>query len=114
MVLETWAMPFIFLIQGGSNGSGALGNASILRIARLLRLSRMARVARLLRAMPELMILIKGMLSATRSVFFTLCLLMIIMYVFGIAFTQLCKDTDIEDDYFSSVAHSMYSLMMYG
>ena len=45
------------------------------RLVRLLRLTRMARMARLLRAMPELLVLIKGMVVAMRSVFFTLCLL---------------------------------------
>merc|ERR1719214_427084 len=99
MVLEVWIMTSVILLIG-SGSAGGMGNASVVRIARLLRLSRMARVARLLRALPELMILIKGMLSATRSVFFTLCLLTIIMYVFGIAFTQLCRGTLLEKDHF--------------
>lgn len=113
MVAETWVMTLVQTLQTG-DGGGGMGNASILRIARLLRLSRMARMARLLRSMPELMVLIKGMLAATRSVFFTLLLLLLIMYVFAIAFTQLCAGTDVGKLYFSSVGPAMYSLLVYG
>jgi len=71
-------------------------------------------MARLLRVMPELMILIKGIAAATRSVFFTLCLLAILIYVFGIAFTQLCEDTFLEDMYFKTVPDSMATLLLRG
>jgi hypothetical protein len=74
----------------------------------------MARMARLLRAMPELMIMIKGMMAATRSVFFTLCLEVIILYVFGIAFAQLANGTEVGRRYFSSVGTSMFTLLIYG
>merc|ERR1719265_1301878 len=113
MVLETWVMTLVMVMSGGGGGGG-MGNASILRIARLLRLSRMARMARLLRAMPELMVLIKGMLAATRSVFFTLCLLILIMYVFAIAFTQLTDGTSLGKNHFGNVAESMYTLLVHG
>merc|ERR1719456_1546975 len=102
MVAETWVVSAILLALGGASGGG-MGNASILRLARLLRLSRMARMARLLRAMPELMILIKGMISACRSVFFTLCLLALLTYVFGIMFTQLMVDTIVGQTSFKTV-----------
>lgn len=113
MVLETWVFVLILALGAGA-GSGLLENASILRIARMFRLARMARLARLLRAVPELMILIKGMLSAARSVFFTLCLLFILLYLFAIAMTQLTLNTDVGDLYFASVPKSMYSLFIYG
>jgi len=74
----------------------------------------MARMVRLLRAMPELMILVKGMAVATRSVFFTLCLLLIMIYVFGIAFTQLARDTPLQELYFPSVPDSMSTLLLRG
>jgi len=113
MVMETWVMSAVLLIT--DQGSGAsLGDASILRLVRLLRLTRMARMARLLRAMPELMILIKGISVATRSVFFTLCLLTIIIYVFGVAFTQLSEDTSLEKKYFDTVPDAMNSLLLMG
>merc|ERR1719210_2892589 len=107
MVLETWVMTAM-VAMFSMGGGGGLGNGSILRIARLMRLSRMARMARLLRAIPELMILIKGMVAAMRSVILTLALLIIMPYVFGIAFTQMCNETkELEVKYFDSVMGSM-------
>jgi len=116
IVAETWVMTIV-LIAIGSGGSGGLGNASILRMARLLRLSRMARMARLFRAMPELLILIKGMAAAVRSVFFTMLLLFIIVYVFGIAFRQMVGDTVVNpagDKCFGTVYESMHTLLLSG
>jgi len=80
----------------------------------LLRLSRMARMAKLLRAMPELMILIKGMVSAMRSVFFVAVLLTIVMYVFAIVFKQLSADTIFGQMYFKTVPHAMETLWIDG
>jgi len=109
MVMETWVMTIIMLIMGG--GGSGMGGAGILRLFRLLRLSRMARM---LRSMPELMILIKGMVSACRSVVFTLVLLVLVMYVFGIAFVQLSENTEMGKVLFSTVGRAMYTLLVTG
>jgi len=111
MVFETWVMTIITLSSGQNNGMEWLKNAQILRLVRLLRLARMARM---LRSMPELMILIKGMVAATRSVMFVMVLLVLMMYVFAIAFKQLAEDTVMGVFYFPNVLHAMYSLMLYG
>merc|ERR1712217_840468 len=74
----------------------------------------MARMAKLVQYMPELMILIKGMAVATRTVLYTLFLLMIIVYVFSIAFMQMTKGTEMQDTYFGSVIGSMSVLLMEG
>merc|ERR1719424_1906598 len=103
-------MTAVMVAQGGG-GSGGLGNASILRLARLLRLSRMMRMARLLRSMPELLILIKGMVAAFRSVFFTLLLLVLFIYVFAIYFRQMTAEMPhLRDTYFYSMAKAQHSL----
>ena len=69
MVLETWLIPLVSLLSGGMDGSTDVArSASILRIARVMRVLRTARVARLVRYMPELIILLKGMMIAFRSV----------------------------------------------
>jgi len=90
MIVETWGVYVVYFVNGTS--VGIFQNATILRILRILRLLRTARMAKLLRTMPELMLLIKGIVVATRSVFFTLALLAIIIYVFAIIFMQLAKD----------------------
>mmetsp|Transcript_58512 Transcript_58512/g.104035 ORF Transcript_58512/g.104035 Transcript_58512/m.104035 type:complete len:640 (+) Transcript_58512:100-2019(+) len=110
MVAETWVMTAVLIFTSADNAVEATGGNS-LRLFRLLRLSRMARM---LRSMPELMILIKGMAAATRSVFSVMCLLIIIMYVFAIAFKQLAEGTSMGAYYFPSVQHSMYTLLIYG
>merc|ERR1719191_489625 len=99
MVLETWVFSLMVLVFS-AGGGGMGGNAGIMRLARLMRLSRMARMGKLLRVMPELMIMIKGMKAATRSVFWTLLLLVVVKYVFGIAFVQMSTDSILHQTYF--------------
>jgi len=111
MVVETWVVPLIGLLSGNTGGS-PLGNAAILRLFRLLRLSRLLRM---LRSLPELMILVKGIRTAMKSVLYVMCLLVIILYVFAIAFTQMAVEhANIRDTYFKNVALSMYSLLVHG
>lgn len=110
MILETWVMTTVFLIIGGS--SGGLGNTSILKLIRLVRLTRMARMAKLLRAVPELIILIKGIWVAARSVFFTLLLLVFIIYFFAIVLRQTTADTEVGELYYPSVPTAMSSLLL--
>jgi hypothetical protein len=55
------------------------------------------------------------MKAAMRSVFFTLLLLTIIMYIFAIAFVQLAPEGGyIKSEYFEAVPSSMYTLLLYG
>merc|ERR1719498_444639 len=100
-------------ISSSGGKSDGIGNAGIMKVARLFRLSRMARMARLLRSIPELMIMIKGMAAACRSVFFTLCLLAFLTYVFAIAFKQLTDGTTVGSQHFNGVFQSMYSLLVH-
>jgi hypothetical protein len=67
----------------------------------------------MLRALPELLILIKGMLTAISSVSYALGLLLVVTYVCAIGLTQLSSGTRFREQYFSSVSHSMYSLVIH-
>lgn len=109
MVIETWILLIVSKVSG-STGGNPLGQAAILRLFRLLRLSRLVRM---LRSLPELMILIRGMMAAMRSVIYVMVLLLILTYVFAIAFTQLSEGTEMKKDFFEHVALSMYSLLIY-
>jgi hypothetical protein len=71
-------------------------------------------MVRILRAIPELMILVKGMVVAARSVFFTLCLLLVVVYVFAIAFVQLTDGTEVGEEYFDTVPTAANSLILHG
>jgi len=107
MMWETWLMPILQASSSHFEVSGAW------RMARILRVLRTARMARLVRLMPELMILIKGMLVACRSVFFTLLLLLIVTFVFSIAFLELSRGTILEVEYFPSTLSAILSLILH-
>eukprot|EP00930_Biecheleria_cincta_P042747 TRINITY_DN29412_c0_g3_i1.p1 TRINITY_DN29412_c0_g3~~TRINITY_DN29412_c0_g3_i1.p1 ORF type:complete len:781 (+),score=205.51 TRINITY_DN29412_c0_g3_i1:144-2486(+) len=113
MVLETW---IIFLLTAFTSGSGKgwMFDSSILRILKLLRLTRVARIARLLRLFPEVMILLKGIGIASRSVLFTMAMLATVVYVFAIAFVQMAADTSLQPAYFSSLSNGMFALVFHG
>lgn len=114
MITETWVMTAVLLFSGAETTGGGMGNASIVRLVRMLRITRMARLARLARSMPELMILIRGMVAAARAVFFTLLLLVIIIYFFAIGFRLLCDGTPVGETYFSSTPLAMHTLLVQG
>jgi hypothetical protein len=81
---------------------------------KLFRLARLSRLLRLLRSMPELLILVKGMVAAMRSVGFVMLLLLLITYVFSIAFVQLLRDMPSGDKYFRWMGDAMYTLIVAG
>merc|ERR1712007_99832 len=64
--------------------------------------------------MPELMIMVKGMVAGTRSVCTTLVLLVGVIYVFALIFRQLTAGEEIGNQYFSSVPKAMLSLFLRG
>jgi len=108
-------MNIVILSMASASGAGnVLGDASILRVFRLLRLTRLLRMARLIRMVPELLIMVKAVASAARSVGFTLILLGICLYVFAIAFRAILEDTTVGNNYFRNVPLSMHSLFMHG
>jgi hypothetical protein len=116
MVIETWVMTLFVIfsrLNGGAGGSaGGLNNMSIMRMARLLRLTRMARMARLLRHCPELMIIIKGLVAASRSVMFTMALLIVVVYIFAILFKQITVGYDVGRSSFRTVPDGMWTLIV--
>lgn len=99
MVVESWVMPLVDLAASGAT-SDVAETSSFLRIARVMRILRTARIAKLIRHVPELVILLKGMLTACRSVFFTLLLLVLVTYVFSVTITEVSRGTSLENDLF--------------
>lgn len=119
MVWETWIEVALFAIfppdPNDTDAGGGGGRAtSILRVFRMLRLTRIARLARVLRKLPELMILIKGLSVAMRSVMATLGLLLMIIYIFAVAFTQQLAKEPWTEGQFKTVPTSMKTLLMFG
>eukprot|EP00927_Polykrikos_kofoidii_P002552 TRINITY_DN11018_c0_g1_i1.p1 TRINITY_DN11018_c0_g1~~TRINITY_DN11018_c0_g1_i1.p1 ORF type:complete len:827 (+),score=157.68 TRINITY_DN11018_c0_g1_i1:169-2481(+) len=118
MAVDVWVVGVIISVvmdnQQKADDTEDVKSVGALRILRIFRLLRLARVARLLRAAPELFILVKGMAVATKSIFFTLCLLTVIIYTFGIAFTQLMDGTDVGKTMFPTVPEAMNTLLLRG
>lgn len=116
MVWENWIMTLMVMASGTSEEGGPMQNTSILRALRLLRLLRASRVFRILRQFPELMILVQAMMAAMRAVCSTMALLLIIIYVFSILFTQLFQgsDAEVKKGCFENVPQSMNCLLKNG
>jgi hypothetical protein len=105
--------PFFIGLLAFIQGGGGLNLPTA--ILRLFRLARLSRLVRMLRSLPELMVMIKGMVTASASVSYTLALLMIITYVFAIALRNIVPpDSDIETLYFESVPEAMHNLIVFG
>jgi len=91
---------------------GTGGKTSILRLFRLVKMTKMGRIARLLRKCPELAILIKAIWIAGRSVLSTVFFLIIIAYVFSVAFRFLTMDSAMGEKHFDSVPNGMKNLLL--
>jgi len=96
------------------SGKGAAGSqvTSSLRIFRLFRLARLARLIRLVRSFQSLLVLVRGMMTAVRAVCSTICLLVIITYVFAVFFTQLLSGNDAVEGCFDNVPQAMNCLLV--
>jgi hypothetical protein len=107
--------PFTIGLMAHLSGGGGLNLPTA--VLRLFRLARLSRLIRMLRSLPELMIMIKGMVTAAASVGYTLGLLMLVTYVFAIALVNLAppveEEITITDDFFPSVPSTMHNLIVY-
>jgi len=91
------------MLKMGTQNQANISDVSILRIARIVRMLRISRMARILRAVPELIILLRGVKAASRSVFVFFSLWLIIIYVYALIFRQLAQQTGTtESRYFES------------
>lgn len=88
-------------------------NSEILRSFRILRLTRICRMAKLVRFFPELQILIKAMLTAFRSVFFALVLLLASHYMVAIAYHVTLKGSAVGSASFDLVLASMQTIFIH-
>jgi len=107
MVIESWFMPMLFAIFGGSDNSLLMFKAM-----RFIRLTRMARVVKMLRCFPELMFLCRGMANAARAVCVLISLIVLFAYIFALLMRQATDSTFIGDKYFASVPVTMKNLLI--
>lgn len=115
MIFETWVFSILLAFGTADSGDGNVGvSPDMLKLLRLLRLTRMARTARILRFMPQLMILLKGLWLASKSVFFTLVLLVLTVYLFALVFRQVTDKNPIGIKYFPTVWAGFSNLLLKG
>jgi len=101
------------LIFAVSDNVGSF-SASSIGILRMLRLTKVCRFVRMVRAVPELVVLIKGLAAASRAVVWTLNLLIVVVYIFAVAARIITDDKEVGKMYFSSVTSAMLTLSVGG
>eukprot|EP00930_Biecheleria_cincta_P044834 TRINITY_DN30884_c0_g1_i1.p1 TRINITY_DN30884_c0_g1~~TRINITY_DN30884_c0_g1_i1.p1 ORF type:complete len:838 (+),score=155.38 TRINITY_DN30884_c0_g1_i1:35-2515(+) len=114
MVSETWLVPFFLFVTNVENPSKALGNLTMFRAIRMVKLLRLSRLTKILRAVPELLIIIKAMFFASRSVSIFCCFWLVLIYFFAIILRQISDGSRAGEKYFRSVPESMNTLLLRG
>eukprot|EP00929_Paragymnodinium_shiwhaense_P014095 TRINITY_DN121986_c0_g1_i1.p1 TRINITY_DN121986_c0_g1~~TRINITY_DN121986_c0_g1_i1.p1 ORF type:complete len:988 (+),score=247.48 TRINITY_DN121986_c0_g1_i1:172-3135(+) len=83
--------------EDDSGGGGVnMSNLRIIRIIRVARLMRLFRIGRIVKFIRALRTLVYSILCTLKSVIWSMFLLLIIVYVFGIIFAQAVSDFAIE------------------
>lgn len=103
------------------NSDAVSVNLSFMRILRVLRLVRIVRLVRVLRLIRELRTLVQSIASTMTSLLWTVVLLLLLIFVVGICFTQVVADVGLEApqliqegtdtfEYYGSLLRSVMSL----
>eukprot|EP00930_Biecheleria_cincta_P090010 TRINITY_DN7936_c0_g1_i1.p1 TRINITY_DN7936_c0_g1~~TRINITY_DN7936_c0_g1_i1.p1 ORF type:complete len:868 (+),score=190.93 TRINITY_DN7936_c0_g1_i1:7-2610(+) len=114
MVSETWLAPIVITAAKIDVTSGGIVDISFVKLLKLVKIMRLSRLAKLLRTVPELVIIMKGIGFAARSVFVFVLFWMVVIYMFAILLTELTRDLDIGADRFPTVTKSMNTLLLAG
>lgn len=111
--------------QGAADGTSAAGGGtgvtplSLIRLLRILRLVRVVRMMRVLRYVGELRALALSILGCMKPFFWTLILLSMVLYIFGVYFAQLVvhhrtsypDETFVElENYYGSLSQTVLGL----
>jgi len=111
MIIETWFLVLTMWAMGIENGAD-LGPISILRVVRMAKMARMARMVRLVRAFPELVVLLKGIKAAIRSVVTFSLLWILMIYIYSVVFKQVSDGSVIGRQYFATIPIAMNTLLL--
>eukprot|EP00931_Biecheleriopsis_adriatica_P057183 TRINITY_DN33910_c0_g1_i1.p1 TRINITY_DN33910_c0_g1~~TRINITY_DN33910_c0_g1_i1.p1 ORF type:complete len:571 (+),score=107.99 TRINITY_DN33910_c0_g1_i1:46-1758(+) len=114
---------FSHLVPVEMESVSGLAAIRVVRIIRITRMVRIIKVARLIRFVKALRTLVSSITHTIKSLFWALVLLVLLVYVFGILFTQAVYDhlSDIEvsaeastsiESYWSGLLTSMLTLFM--
>lgn len=112
MVVETWLVPII-IIAAGTDAADVL-NISFLRMMRMVKLLRLSRISRFIRSVPELVIILKAMGFAARSVLVFFFVWLVIIYIFAVGLRQATDSSTVGMSLFPSVPEAMNTLLLDG
>lgn len=100
---------------GSADGAGMaqqnMSNIRIVRIVRITRLIRIFRITRIMRFVRALRTLVYSILCTLKSLIWAMLLLFLIMYVFGILFTQAVSDHLVQEGMFDDSSENPSSDM---
>lgn len=127
VVSSSWIELIIDVLTPGTPGAPNRGTNTNLRLIRLLRVGRLFRVVRIIRVVRlfrSLRTLVQSLVGTLKTLFWALLLLFLIMYIFGILFTDAVLDhiiladlagqyTEVSDQaelYFGALSSSITTL----
>jgi len=112
MMVEVWVIPLVVVMIGATGAVEGIGQLQFLRMARLLRLTRMTRI---IRVVPEFVVMLKGLIAAIKSVFYTSILLALLVYASAIIFRiQVKPGSPLMKESYPNVPHAMWTLFFAG
>jgi len=112
MIVDTILLPLVLNPDQGEEEGAGMSHLSLLRMGRLLRLTRMVRF---MRSVPELVSLVKSLRIAARPVFWTMVLIVFLLYMFAIIFrSQYVPQDAYLKERFSGIVAIMWALLLQG
>eukprot|EP00928_Gymnodinium_smaydae_P053210 TRINITY_DN37254_c0_g1_i1.p1 TRINITY_DN37254_c0_g1~~TRINITY_DN37254_c0_g1_i1.p1 ORF type:complete len:604 (-),score=75.71 TRINITY_DN37254_c0_g1_i1:118-1929(-) len=106
---EAWILPILIVITGGATDAESISISIVVKILRLLGVLRLGRV---LRELPDLLVMLRGILAALRGVAVTMMLLTMTIYFAAVIFRVLLEGTDLGKEHFASVPNAMGTLLI--
>lgn len=91
-----------------------MGNFTFLRVLRIMRLIRIVRLIRILRLIQELRTIVISILGSLRSLFWTVLLLFVLVYIFAVFVTQQVIDYRLSQKAAGEMEHDERLIYLFG
>eukprot|EP00927_Polykrikos_kofoidii_P026551 TRINITY_DN23610_c0_g1_i2.p1 TRINITY_DN23610_c0_g1~~TRINITY_DN23610_c0_g1_i2.p1 ORF type:complete len:771 (+),score=106.39 TRINITY_DN23610_c0_g1_i2:213-2315(+) len=101
-------------IKYGVGANTVLGKLKVFRLMRVFKLARAMKIIRVLRAFRELRIVMRSIFSCFRSLFWTLLLLTLVMYVVSIIIMDELAMAKDQGSYDSSTENGHFNIVHFG
>jgi len=96
VVSSSWIELVIDVLTPGTDGRGTNSNFRLMRLIRVGRLFRVVRIMKVVRLFRSLRTLVQSLVGTMKALFWAMILLFLIIYIFGILFTDAVLDFIIE------------------